>query len=94
VLHDGHRSKSPVDRVEPKVRREVIHQVVIALPDGKSVVVARRARRDSELRTECTLLSFWTYLTCSGTSSSDPSGVAITQVGSKINVATLTLALS
>jgi hypothetical protein len=75
VLHDGHRSKSPIDSVEPEVRREVIHQVILTLPEGESV--ANSAPREPE--TECTVLSFWMYLTCSGTSNSGPSGAAIIQ---------------
>lgn len=45
VLHDSHRRKSPIDRVKPKVRREVIHQVILALPEGESVAMARRANQ-------------------------------------------------
>lgn len=48
MLHNGHRSKSPIDCVEPKVRREVIHQVVIALPEAKSVAMTRRATQNGE----------------------------------------------
>lgn len=79
MLHNGHRSKSPVDRVEPKVRREVIHQVILALPESELVAMAMEMARRANPETECTWLSFWMYLTCSGTSSSEPSGVAIIQ---------------
>ena len=43
MLHNSHRSKSPIDRIKPKVRREVIHKVILALPERESVPMARDA---------------------------------------------------
>jgi len=38
VLHNCHRSESPVHRVKAEMRREVIHQVILTLPEGESSV--------------------------------------------------------